>query len=290
MVERRRAAEHRLALPRLVHRSRRRHLSRAARNSRTLCLQAATIFVFCPIDSRGAFLFAAAECKRGRPISLHVSQRSRWEAARRRLRASSTTISRRISGETNANLSLNFQQQEEAAAAADGRRTPRSRSGTPSRRHRDRSATPSRRHKSKSREGSRAATPADEPATAGATLQPEAATAAASSTRRSSKTAVETMDVDQQQLSGWRATRHEAASVGVAATKRKKSDTGLPPAPKKERSRSKSPAVKRGEDPTKKPPVVTQPLSTQASRSARQTCVPRSVRTSEGDRRRHRAT
>lgn len=58
-------------------------------------------------------------------------------------------------GETNANLSLNFQQEENAPS--DTRRSPSvggksSRSGTPSRKHRD--GTPSRRHKSKSREGS----------------------------------------------------------------------------------------------------------------------------------------
>lgn len=109
-------------------------------------------------------------------------------------------------GETNANLSLNFQQDEERSE-----NTQRERSATPSRKHRDRSSTPSRRHKSKSREGSpkrhksksregspkksvrsRPSTPTQEEQSQGNMLQPESAA------RRASKTSTsEAMEVDQ---------------------------------------------------------------------------------------------
>lgn len=85
-------------------------------------------------------------------------------------------------GETNANLSLNFQQEENAPS--EGRRSPSVGRSTPSRKHRD--GTPSRRHKSKSREGSprkslrsRTATPTQE------LLQTEAANGVSS--RKSSR-------------------------------------------------------------------------------------------------------
>jgi hypothetical protein len=163
-------------------------------------------------------------------------------------------------GETNANLSLNFQQEE--AAPSDGRRSPSvnrdgkksprgSRPGTPSKRHKEREGTP-KRHKSKSREGSprksvrsRTATPTQE------LLQPESA---ASTERKSSSSRTETMEVDS------------------SSTKRKSDGAGLPPAPKKrERSRSKSPAVPQekptGPDAHTRAPVVSEPLKSQVARS-----------------------
>lgn len=87
-------------------------------------------------------------------------------------------------GETNANLSLNFQQDEEME---EGRQTPRERSATPSRRHKSKSreGTP-RRHRSRSRQE----TPTQEEQKQGGNLQPE------SVSRRSSKTP-EVMEVDQ---------------------------------------------------------------------------------------------
>ncbi|KAI1726537.1 immunoglobulin i-set domain-containing protein [Ditylenchus destructor] len=145
-------------------------------------------------------------------------------------------------GETNANLSLNFQQEE--AAQQDDRRSPSVGRKSP-RPGKHREGTP-KRHKSKSREGSpkksvrsRTATPTGE-LNVGNTLQPESAS------RKYSRT--ESMEVDQTSAGG---------------TKRK-GDTGLPPAPKRDRSRSKSPAPPQtGPEAHKRSPVITEPLKSQ---------------------------
>lgn len=82
-------------------------------------------------------------------------------------------------GETNANLSLNFQQEE-----ADNSKSPR-----PETSKKNREGTPSRRHKSKSREGSpkksirsRTTTPTQE-LNGSNTLQPESAISSKKSSR-----------------------------------------------------------------------------------------------------------
>uniref|UniRef100_A0AC34RIM6 Twitchin n=1 Tax=Panagrolaimus sp. JU765 TaxID=591449 RepID=A0AC34RIM6_9BILA len=151
-------------------------------------------------------------------------------------------------GETNANLSLNFQQEEAPEGRRSpsvGRKSPRaktpssSRPSTPSKKHRE--GTPS---KKKSRESSpkktirsRTSTPTQElqSQSGNTTLQPEATT----------QKTVEKMEVDS-----------------AAGTKRK-SDAGLPPAPKREKSRSRSPAPQSTEN--KRAPVVVGPLKSKTA-------------------------
>uniref|UniRef100_A0A914Z2S4 Ig-like domain-containing protein n=1 Tax=Panagrolaimus superbus TaxID=310955 RepID=A0A914Z2S4_9BILA len=152
-------------------------------------------------------------------------------------------------GETNANLSLNFQQEE---APSEGRRspsvgrksprprTPSSRPETPSKRHRE--GTPSKR---KSREGSprksvrsRTSTPTQD-IQSSSTLQVESA-----SSRKTATSKTEKME--------------------ITTTEKRKSDAGLPPAPKRGRSRSKSPAVggktAATDNEFKRTPVIMEPL------------------------------
>lgn len=120
-------------------------------------------------------------------------------------------------GETNANLSLNFQQdeQQQRSRSPSQSRTPKegSRPGTPSRRRRDRSETPSRRHKSKSREGSPKKSVRSRPGTPTPdenSLQPDAAAGpTGNSSRRSSKgDAMEVDNAGEQVFAG--------SSVGVS--------------------------------------------------------------------------
>jgi hypothetical protein len=165
-------------------------------------------------------------------------------------------------GETNANLSLNFQQEE---APPEGRRspsvgrksprprTPSSRPETPSKRHRE--GTPSKR---KSREGSprksvrsRTSTPTQE-VQSSSTLQVDSAASKKTATSKTEKMETET----------------------TTTTEKRKSDAGLPPAPKRGRSRSKSPAVGGGAAKTaatdnefKRTPVIMEPLKSKVASS-----------------------
>jgi hypothetical protein len=163
-------------------------------------------------------------------------------------------------GETNANLSLNFQQEE---APPEGRRspsvgrksprprTPSSRPETPSKRHRE--GTPSKR---KSREGSprksvrsRTSTPTQE-VQSSSTLQVDSATTRKTATSKTEKMETET----------------------TTTTEKRKSDAGLPPAPKRGRSRSKSPAVGAAktaatDNEFKRTPVIMEPLKSKVASS-----------------------
>uniref|UniRef100_A0A7E4VU92 non-specific serine/threonine protein kinase n=1 Tax=Panagrellus redivivus TaxID=6233 RepID=A0A7E4VU92_PANRE len=158
-------------------------------------------------------------------------------------------------GETNANLSLNFQQEE----AAEGRRspsvgrksprpkTPSSRPGTPSKRQRE--GTPAKKKRESSPRKSirsRTATPTQD-LQSSSTLLPEAAA------RKTSKT--ETLDIDN------------GASAAAAAAR--KSDAGLPPAPKRGRSRSRSPAVGASQKNKEynKEPIIMESLKSKKAKS-----------------------
>uniref|UniRef100_A0A183CC48 Ig-like domain-containing protein n=1 Tax=Globodera pallida TaxID=36090 RepID=A0A183CC48_GLOPA len=143
-------------------------------------------------------------------------------------------------GETNANLKLDFQQEE---VPSEGRRskTP-SRPGTPSKKHREGTPSERRRHKSKSREGS-------------------------PRKHIRSRTATPTQEVESGSLKppGEQGEKSREPTPKKIRREAGEMETLPPTAPKEKsrRSRSKSPAVQAGPEAHKRQPVVTEPLKSQ---------------------------